>query len=425
MFTVIRSFPIPWYTGSIMNIGINASFLRKPGTGIGQVAVNFLQQLTGYYVSGSTYQGNAQYTIPDTRYILYTEEPINFPLPSNFEVKSFLPRWWKRDDLVRKILWEKQVAREAEKDGCDVFLSLYQSSTVFPASHITHHASSVKKHTMVVHDIIPRLFPEYRGNMRQALYWQRVERGILMADHIVAISEHTKSDLVRELDIPAEKITVASLDVAPRFSRAISPETVADVLKKYDLRSGYIYHGGGLEVRKNAETLLRAYALLCAKKQESGIRNQENTVLPPLVISGKIFPTTNRLATDVAGLIRELHLEEHVKLLGFVPDEDLPALYKGALFFVYPSLYEGFGLPVLEALRMGVPVLASNTSSLQEIGGEAALYVDPKNIKEMALQMERLLADRMLCESLIARSASQAVQFSWSSFVEKTLAVLE
>ncbi|MFZ2299825.1 MAG: glycosyltransferase family 1 protein [Candidatus Moraniibacteriota bacterium] len=408
-----------------MNIGINASFLRKPGTGIGQVTANFLKELAECQSSNIKYQ--------NSEFFLYCEEEpkFDFILPENFHTRTFLPVW-KRDDLIRKALWEKQVAHEAVTDGCDVFLSLYQSSTVFPASRIAQRTSSVQKHVMVVHDIIPRLFPEYRGNMRQAFYWKAIERGIRTADHILAISEHTKSDLVRELQIPAEKISVAYLDVAPRFSRAIAPETVADILKKYDLRSGYIYHGGGLEVRKNAETLLRAYALLYAKNQESlpvrqagGIRNQDNAVIPPLVISGKIFEKTNALATDVRDLVEELGLQEKVKLLGFVPDEDLPALYRGALFFVYPSLYEGFGLPVLEALRMGVPVLSSNASSLPEVGGDTVLYVNPKNIQEMAAQMERLLADGVLRESLIARSASQAVQFSWRSFVEKTLAVLE
>lgn len=409
-----------------MKIGINASFLRKPGTGIGQVTVNFLQKLTEYYVSGSTYQGNAKYMIPDTKYILYTEEPINFPLPSNFRNKYFLPRWWKRDDLIRKMLWEKRLARETAQDGCDVFLSLYQSSTAFPPSCVTHHASSVKKHTMVVHDIIPKLFPAYLGNARKRLQWHLTERGIRAADNIVAISEHTKNDLVRMMRIPAERITVAHLDVAPRFSEPVSSEMLAAVLEKYALEPGYIYHGGGLEVRKNAETLLRAYQQLTANRQQAtSVDQQSKKDVPPLVISGKIFEKTNALATDVRGLVEELGLQEKVKLLGFVPDEDLPALYKGALFFVYPSLYEGFGLPVLEALRMGVPVLASNTSSLPEVGGKAALYIDPQDARAMTAQMERLLADKTLRASLIAQSTSQAVQFSWKSFTEKTIATLE
>lgn len=412
-----------------MRIGINASFLRKPGTGIGQVTANFLKKLAEYYVSGITYQGNAQYMIQDTKYVLYTEEPINIQLPSNFENKYFLPRWWKRDDVPRKWLWEKQLAKEAIKDKCDVFLSLYQSSTSFenyklPASSELQRGeqttnSKLPRHVMVVHDIIPRLFPEYRGTLVRAGYWKSVENGIKKADHIIAISGQTKKDLVRELHIAEENITVAFPDVAPRFREQVSSETVAAVLGKYGLSSGYIYHGGGLEVRKNAETLLRAYRSLCDKFSIS------NSEIPKLIISGKIFDTTNTLATDVHGLIKELHLEGRVKLLGFVPDEDLPALYRGALFFVYPSFYEGFGLPVLEALCQNVPVLAANSSSLPEVGGDAVLYFDPTDTQALANQMERLLTDETLRATLVAKGVMQTKKFTWEAFMQKIFTTLK
>lgn len=387
-----------------MKIGINASFLRKPGTGIGQVTLYFLQTLAES-ASGKTHT-----------FFLYLEEDADtsYP-PENFQKRVFLP-FWKRDDLFRKMLWERRLAREAAKDGCDVLLSLYQSGTIVPET---------LRHTMIVHDIIPRLFPEYRGNMRQTLYWKTVEWGIQAVDHtddhIVAISGHTKRDLIRELGIPEEKISVAYPDVAPRFSDVLAPEAAAAVLKRYDLAAGYIYHGGGLEVRKNTEGLLQAYALLRDKEREGTLP----FALPPLVISGKIFPKANKLATDVKGLIKALSLEEKVRLLGFIPDEDMPALYKGALFFVYPSLYEGFGLPVLEALRMGVPVLASNTSSLPEVGGEAVLSADASDVAALASQMERLIADDTLRAALVSKCAAQALQFSWKRFVETVLAAIE
>ena len=134
-----------------MRIGINASFLRKPGTGIGLVTFNFLEKLKEFQSTNwHTKSQNINF-----QFLLYTEEPIDLDLPSNFEVRAFLPKWWKRDDLVRKWLWEKQLAREAIKDKCDIFLSLYQSSTYFANYQLP-------KHTMVVHDIIPKLFPEYR-----------------------------------------------------------------------------------------------------------------------------------------------------------------------------------------------------------------------------------------------------------------------
>lgn len=385
-----------------MKIGINASFLRKPGTGIGQVTTNFLKQLVQQYQSSFPV---------GLEFFLYCEEMphLDFVLPENVHVKVFLP-WWRRDDLPRKWLWEKQLSTEAGKDGCEVFLSLYQSSTIF-------HAASISKHVMVVHDIIPKFFPEYRRNMRQSFYWRAVERGIQMADQVVTVSEYTKADLVRELALRREKISLAYPDVAPRFYGVVSDEQLASVLEKYDIQPGYIYHGGGLEVRKNAARVLQAYKKLVTDvEQQSGI--------PQLVISGKIFHSSNKLATDVEGLVEALGLEDRVKLLGFVSDEDIPALYRGALFFVYPSLYEGFGLPVLEALHMRVPVLTSNVASLPEVAADAALYCDPKNTQSIADGMRRLMTDSVLREALVSVGEKQASKFNWEQFVKKILDTL-
>lgn len=390
-----------------MRIGINASFLRKPGTGIGQVTCNFLEKLQEFSIS------NFQFSINDSNsknekieFILYTEEPIDLKLPDNFEIHSFLPLW-KRDDLIRKILWEKQVAQEAKQDGCDAFISLYQSATVTPRG---------MQHTMVVHDLIPRLFPEYQGNMRQRFHWRRVERAIMQADQIVAVSESTKNDLV-EFGVTHEKIRVAYPDASPLFRRDLAPEEENRVMAAYGLVPGYIYHGGGLEIRKNTAGLLRAYAMLASKEKQGTL----GVVLPPLVISGKIFAESNPLATPVKHLIRELGLGQRVHLLDFVPEADLPALYKNALFFVYPSRYEGFGLPVLEALCMKVPVLTSDISSLPEVAGNAALYIDPAEVDSIASGLERLVKDAALRQSLSETTARESQRFDWKNFTEAIL----
>lgn len=384
-----------------MLIGINALFLRKPGTGIGQVSVHFIQTLLAQHTTDGSSDTN-------TRYILYTEEPIDFDLPAHCHNTYFLPRYWKRDDLIRQWLWEQQVARQAMKDGCDAFISLYQSSTIFPETTTINH-------TMVTHDIIPKLFPAYRGNLRQAIHWKMVERGITQAHHIVSVSKHTKDDLIRELAIPEDKISVVYPAVAPRFHTKLSHEALMAILQKYKLQSGYIYHGGGLEIRKNTERLLQAYKQL---------RDTTNNI-PPLVISGKIHSKNNPLATNVEDVVKRLGLQEYVRLLGFIPDTDMPAIYQGALFFVYPSLYEGFGLPVLEALALGVPTLTSAVSSLPEVGGNAVIYTDPKNIQDIASQMTRLLNDATLRATLASRGTQQALQFNWESFAQNILHTVE
>jgi glycosyltransferase involved in cell wall biosynthesis len=379
-----------------MRIGIDASFLRKPGTGIGQVTFHFLETLKAFP------EAHAH------EFFLYTEAKLegDIQYPDFFRVKSFLP-WWKRDDLIRKVLWEGRVAKEAQKDGCDVFLSLYQSSTIAPKE---------MRHIMVVHDIIPRIFPQYQGNMRQKYHWKLVERGIKKAHHIIAVSSATKNDLV-EFGIDHEDITVASPDVAPIFRKDLTPEEENRVMATYALVPGYIYHGGGLEIRKNTEGLLRAYKLL-SDKEKAGVLG---TPLPSLVISGKIFREDNPLATPVKKLLRELGLGDRVKLLDFVPEKDLPALYKNALFFVYPSRYEGFGLPVLEALCMKTPVLTSDNSSLPEVAQGAALYIDPEHTDSLASGMERLLSDAALRKTLCEHAEQTTTRFSWKIFTKTVL----
>lgn len=385
-----------------MHIGINASFLRKPGTGIGQVTLYFLETL-------KSFPGQDQH-----EFFIYTENVFSGEgYPENFHFRQYLP-WWKRDDLFRKWLWEKMLVEEASKDDCAVFLSLYQSSSCFPRSKAV-------RHVQVVHDIIPRFFPEYQRKKRQQWYWRAVERSLLKSDALVAVSQSTKDDLI-EFGIAENDIDVAYPGVAPLFRTVVSDEESARVLRRYDLTTGYLYHGGGLEVRKNTERLIAAYALLKKKESEDVL----GAVLPPLVISGKIFLESNPLATPVRTLVKQYGLESSVHLLDFVPEGDLPALYKNALFFIYPSLYEGFGLPVAEALALGTPLLVSDNSSLSEVASDAALYiVDPGSVASIASGMEHLLKDGALRERLHEATYKESVRFDWGRFVETVIHSLE
>jgi len=410
-----------------MKIGIDASFLRKPGTGIGQVTVCFLEKLAGFSVQGGVGKSWQFLSgLHDAEIILYTEEPIDAHLAESFTVRSFLPAWWKRDDVIRKMLWERQVAREAAKDGCDAFISLYQSATVFHGARSMEHGAREPQHLMVVHDIIPKLFPEYLRKVSQRIHWRAIERGIRGAGHIVAISESTKKDLMENLGIAEEKISVAHPGLSPAFDHVADDANVDLVMQKYHLDRGYIYHGGGLEVRKNTRAVLEAYGSLCDKFPISNFQfpnksENLNFKIPKLVISGRIHAKSNPLALDAKGLIKELRLEENVKLLGFVPDEDLPALYRGAALFAYPSLYEGFGLPPLEAMSQGTPCIVSDVSSLPEACGDAALYVDPTNADLIAEKMSLLLRDAELRKELCEKGMLQAKKFGWAGFVKAVM----
>lgn len=377
-----------------MKIGINASFARKENTGIGQLTRNFLKVLA------KRKDGH--------EYFLYLEEELDLKLPKNFHQRVFLPIW-KRDDLIRRIWWEKRLLpRRARHDNCDVLLSLYQSATV---------TSQDLQHIMVVNDIIPKIFPEYLNNGRKRKYWQLVERAITVADRVVAISHRTEKDLIQKLGIEAGRITVSYPDVDEIYSKEISQRSGQVVLRRYGLDAGYILAGGGLEVRKNIERVIRAYGRLV----EQNRRDKYVENLPELVISGKLMPELAPLVTDAAKLVRELNLTGQVKLLDFVPQKDLPALYANALCFVYPSLYEGFGLPVLEAMRQNVPVITAKTSSLPEVGGDAALYCDPLDLDGIVSVMRKVVTDKRVREEMVRRGRGRAANFSMDKFVSKIL----
>ena len=379
-----------------MRIGINASFLRKSATGIGQVTTHFIRTLVSRYVGG------------EHEFFLYMEEDPLIALPEHFHVRSFLPPW-KRDDLVRKVLWERfLLPRMVAEDRCDVMISMYQSATILSKNCL---------HIMVVHDLIPRLFPIYCDNLRKKTYRALVERGIAAADKVVAISKRTEKDLIRILAIPAEKITVSYLAIDPIFYVNVSGQRSSAVLKKYHLSPGYIYAGGGMDMRKNMEGVLRGYDIL--REQAYHAKGK----IPPLVLSGALSPQLAPLVTDVERRVREMNLTPYVHILGHVPQEDLPSLYANAIFFVYPSLYEGFGMPVLEAMSVGTPVIASKKSSLPEVGGDSVLYCDPTSAHDIAMVMGNLLRKKELRDVLAQRSKERVRRFSWDAFTEKIFAI--
>ena len=382
-----------------LKIGINASFMRKPSTGLGQVTLNVIRELFAY---------------GDIEFVLYLEEdlPAGFKLPKNFSKKIFLPKW-KRDDLVRKIWWEKIMLPSAVKeDKCDVLLSMYQCPTILaPYEEV--------QHIMIVHDIVPRLFPQYLDNLRKYFYWRLTEKAIRKVDRIIAVSKHTEKDLIENFGTHGKKVTTSYIDVDEIYKQPVPDKVSARVLKKYKLKPGYILAGGGYEVRKNVEGAVRAYKILLERNKSLSFLSE----VPKLVIYGKILPIKLSLALDIENLVRELNLSEHVNLLGLVAQEDLPAIFANASVFVYPSYYEGFGMPVLEAMNVGRPVITSKTSSLPEVGGDGVLYCDPKDPHDIAMVLKNVLVNHELRKNLSTRAHLQAQKFSWKIFCEKIVEI--
>jgi glycosyltransferase involved in cell wall biosynthesis len=392
----------------MIRIGIYASFLRKQDTGVGQVTVNFLRKLAeNESRSSKKLKDRMEFILymEKNEYLEFLEDP-NIR-PGVFQRKVFLPPY-KRDDLIRKIWWEKfLLPKKAKEDECDVFLSLYQCPTILPKSI---------PHIMVVHDIIPKLFPSYLNNWRKKLYQRLTEKAIRNNDKIIAVSHRTEKDLIQHLGIDPKKIGVCHVSIDEIYRKEVFSERSEKVLRKYQIDPGYIYSGGGLEMRKNTESVLRAYKILSDEAGRFG-------KLPKLVISGRLMPKLAPLITDIEQLVEGLELRDRVILLDYVPQEDLPALYKSALMFVYPSLYEGFGLPVLEAMSQGTPVITSKTSSLPEVGCDAVLYCDPNKIEDLAMVMKNLMKNEHLRSALSAKAKERANHFSWNVFTEKVMNV--
>lgn len=389
-----------------MTIGINASFLRKLDTGIGQVTRNFLEKLRDLNDENDTNK---------IKFILYLEEDVDFDLQENFEKRIFLPKFYKRDDLIRKVIWEKNLLpREVEKDGCDVLFSMYQSATVLKTKHI-----------MLVHDAVWKVFPQYLNNSRKKIYARLVEKGIKKADEIITVSEHSKKDIEKYFNVSEEKITVNYIDCDEVFKNDLN--TSHDkILNQVSVSSAdgqndsYIFYVGGFDKRKNVGKLIEAYGRL-SKKYEN------ISEMPDLVLAGKFHSHLVPLVTDIPkkikGVCEKYGLpKEKIIQLGFAPQKDLPALYKNAKLFCYPSSYEGFGLPVLEAMNSGVPIVCGNNSSIPEVCSEdSAILTDTDNANEISEAMYDLLTSPELAQEKVKNAKEEAKKFSWEKFTKKLL----
>jgi glycosyltransferase involved in cell wall biosynthesis len=260
---------------------------------------------------------------------------------------------------------------------------------------------------LTVHDLIFRHLPEHHKalnrwylNLAMPLFCRR-------ATHIIAISGQTRRDMMAAYSIPAEKITVVYEAADPRFGSQPAG-VVAATRARYRLPERYVLFVGTIEPRKNLARLLAAFERLHAE----GLTDC-------LVIVGR----RGWLTEDFDAALERCPVKQAVLFPGYVPDEDLPAVYAGAQVMAMPSLYEGFGLPILEAMACGAPVACAKASSLPEIAGEAALFYDPSDIDEIGYVLRRLLRDRELQAHLRDAGLRRASEFSWSRAAEETLAV--
>ncbi len=277
---------------------------------------------------------------------------------------------------------------------------LLGKANLFHASDWTQPRTKLPSVT-TVHDLVFKKYPQTLPRSIAETQERRLQRVSKFATHIIADSQNTKNDLVKIYGLPEDKITVVYLAHSAKFKPQSNTE-IERVKKKYHLTQPYLLSLGTQEPRKNLQKVVEAFKAHQLQYPETKLS---------LVLVGKHGWGDNLKLT---------HPQIHQ--LGFVSDEDLPALYSGATAFVYPSLYEGFGLPVLEAMACGAPVIVSNTSSLPEIVGQAGLLVDPQDVFALREAIQKAFIRHTI---LSQQSLDQARQFSWQKTAQQTLAVYE
>ncbi len=266
------------------------------------------------------------------------------------------------------------------------------------------------KTVFTLHDLIPLIYPEYHLPLNKIFLSQMFPRFLRQADAIISVSESTKRDAINLLDIPEEKITVVSEGVEPKFFPIRDPNRLASIRDKHGLPEQFILIVSTIEPRKNHTVLLDAYAELRKTHPDVG-----------LVIVGK----NGWMYEGFYDHLRETGLQKDVHLLGRVDEFDLTFLLSACTIFAFPSLYEGFGLPPLEAMSCGAPVVVSNTSSLPEVVGNAGITLDPKDVRAWVNAFSALLDDPQKRLQMSLAGQKQASKFKWEETAKQTQAVYQ
>jgi glycosyltransferase involved in cell wall biosynthesis len=299
-------------------------------------------------------------------------------------------------------VWFEQITfpRACQRLGVDVAHVPYFGSSLSPTVPTV----------VTVHDLIPMMLPEYRGNALVRLYTSLVAAAAPQADLILADSGASKRDILQKLKAPDEQVRVVYLAPAPHFQPAETWPQIIEIKKKYNLPENFVLYLGGYDVRKNVSALLHAYTWVSATLGDEY----------PLVLAGRLPEKDTSFFPDPLRIARELGIEEYIITPGWIAEEDRPLVYAAATVFVFPSRYEGFGLPVLEAMACGTPVVTTNAASLPEVAGGAAWLVSPDDEAQLIEAMRRALCDQTLREEMTTKGRAHATTFTWDRTARQT-----
>jgi len=369
-----------------MNISFDAKRAFHNNRGLGVYSRNVIRLLSEYY--------------PENQYFLFnpkTKNNIHFSInkntkeinPNNFFGK-LLPGLWRSSGCVKQITTL----------GTDIYHGLSQE---LPAGIEKTNIKTV----VTMHDAIFIRYPELYDALYRKIFIRKNKFSCRVADRIIAVSEQTKNDFIEFFNLPAEKIDVVYQGCNNIFREKISEAEKAGVRQKYNLPETFLLNVGAIEKRKNLATIIRAI--------------HQGKIDMPLVACGNKTEYVN----EVNALISEYKLENRVFLLHNVDFADLPALYALASVFIYPSVFEGFGIPILESLCMGTPVITSRGSCFEETGGKSSLYVDYDNADEMAEAIRKVLSDNDLRQKMIDDGKAHAALFTDEKVARNLMRVYE
>jgi glycosyltransferase involved in cell wall biosynthesis len=367
-----------------MRIGIDATALPLQPVGAGIYMINLVRALAAVNERDEL----VIFTHPAGRKQMAVQESKRF-------------RWAVVPDksILRRLFWEQiGLPRLVGKMRLDLLHSL----------HYTRPWRLPCRSVVTFHDMTFFLYPQLHTRSKQAFFPLTIRASARSADAIIAVSESTRADSIRLLGIPGEKIIATPLGVDPAFRPIRDLESLDVVRQRYNLPDRFILYVGLVEPRKNLSGLIRAYR----SALEGGIAHR-------LVVVGRFGWSYQQVLDE----IEALGLQERVQFTGYIPQADLPIVYNLASLFVYPTLYEGFGLPALEAMACGTPVVTSNVASLPEIIGEAGVLIPPGDQQALSQALQDVLSDPGLQTHLAIKGPQQASQFTWERTARQTLQV--
>lgn len=367
-----------------MKIGFDAKRAFQNTTGLGQYSRNLVRSLADFFPEHSYYLFAPRQT---PLFETADRQNIRVVTPSGFPSTLFRSAWrssWVKKDLQRL--------------GIELYHGL---SHEIPLGIAGTGIPSV----VTVHDLIHERFPEQYNGLDVKIYQQKTRYACRHADHIIAVSDHTKKDIIELYSIPEEKISVCYQGCNPTFANQVNDEEKIRVRRQYSLPDEYFLYVGSIIERKNLLALCRAMKEL---KDRSPV---------PLVVIGeggrykqavKEYLNRNGLSDKVIFLSEHENMKEFD---GYYTAKDFPAIFQQATCMIYPSRYEGFGIPVLESLFSGVPVITTDISSLPEVAGDAAYYIDPDDTGQLAKAMIEVKENKTLRERMIREGIRHAQRF--------------